>query len=149
MNSQFEPHNVYYGNNNETPSLTHPTPISQNIDINTHSNKDTNINNLIKQKQKINDFLTSKPGSILATSIGMCIGLSFKDLAYSIITNIIQPIISIIISMLDRNNAFQLQELISNQHNALNFSNFSSSFLTFIFVIIISYYANKYLTIVV
>jgi large-conductance mechanosensitive channel len=79
----------------------------------------------------------------------MCIGLSFKDLAYSIITNIIQPIISIIISMLDRNNVFQLQELISNQHNALNFSNFSSSFLTFIFVIIISYYASKYLTIVV
>ena len=145
MNYQLEAENVYYGNNNETPSLTQPSPISQNINTDTNQNK--NINNSIKQK--INDFLTSKPGSILSTSIGMCIGLSFKDLAYSIITNIIQPIISIIISMLDRNNTFQLQELISSEHNAFNFSKFSSNFLTFIFVIIISYSANKYLTFVV
>ena len=142
MNYKFEAENVYYGNNNETPSLTQPSPISQNMDTDTNKN----TNNLINQKQKINDFLTSKPGSILATSIGMCIGLSFKDLAYSLITNVIQPIISIIISVLDRNNVFQLQQLISIESNSLNFSHFSASFLTFIFVIIISYYANKYLT---
>ena len=100
MNYQIEEaEGIYYGDTNNQPNF-------QNAQLHTQSPPQLNTNTRQNNQksppsftQKINLFLLSKTGTILATAIGMCIGFAFKDLIGSTVTTVLQPLIIKIISL--------------------------------------------------
>ena len=144
MNYQFNSANVNYGDPNAQPS--NPTG-TQALNIPQQAPQQQqqtpqNQNNLGYFSKYIN-FLNSKTGTILASAIGMAIGFAFKDFIASCVTNVLQPLLILIISLLNVNNYYDLTAYISPQKNALNMTSFFSSLLTFIFTVITVYYVNQ------
>ena len=137
MNYHFESESDHYGNTND--AQIQPVPPSQ---MSNQNNKKP----AKSFKQKINAFLMSNTNTILATAIGMSIGFSFKDLISSIISNIIQPTIIKLLYLIDKNNYYNLDDLITTDNKTINFPKFSSDFFTFILVVISVYYVSKYVT---
>ena len=148
MNYQIEEaEGIYYGDTNNQPNF-------QNAQLHTQSPPQLNTNTRQNNQksppsftQKINLFLLSKTGTILATAIGMCIGFAFKDLIGSTVTNVLQPLIIKIISFIDKNNYFNLESLVSSENTGFNFNKFISSIITFVLIVISVYYVSSYLTI--
>ena len=148
MNYQIEDAEGIYGDtNNNQPNF-------QNAQLHTQSPPQINTNtrqNNQKQPpsftQKINLFLLSKTGTILASAIALCIGFAFKDLIGSAFTNVLQQLIVKIILLIDKNNYFNLESLVSSENNGLNFNKFISSIITFVLIVISVYYVSSYLTI--
>jgi large-conductance mechanosensitive channel len=89
--------------------------------------------------EKIRNFLLSKTGTIITTSCAMTIGFAFRDLIASIVTNLFKPLVAFIFSATHLNNYYNLNSILSPENNALNFSSFITSFITF-FMILISVY---------
>ena len=106
--------------------------------IQQHSQQKQNIGYF----QKYNIFLNTKTGTILAAAIGMAIGFAFKDFVSSTVTNILQPLIIMILSITHVNNLYDLSSFISPEKTALNISTFISSLFSFLFTIVTVYYIN-------
>lgn len=125
-------------NVNNTNMNTNINPISV-----TNTNENTNTNNDNKKDMsyihKIKFFLTSPTGTILAVAFGVAIGNAFKEFVSSIVVNILQPILILIISKTYLNSYYDLTSFISPQKNVLNIELFSSSLITFLLVVITVY----------
>lgn len=147
MNFEFNPSNVDFGNPNAP--VTNPTG-SQSIPQNQTPliQQQTNNTPPAQKKnqtyyEKIMSIFNDKTGTILATSIGMAIGFSFKDLITSAVSNVLQPIIIILLSYSPfLNNYFNLSSYISQQNTTLNIPNFISNIVSFTLTIIAVYYIN-------
>jgi len=140
MNYQFGAANVNFGDPNAHPSNpvgTTALNIPQ-MPRQQHSQQKQNIGYF----QKYNNFLNTKTGTILAAAIGMAIGFAFKDFVSSTVTNVLQPLIIMILSITHVNNLYDLSSFISPEKNALNISTFISSLFTFLFTIVTVYYIN-------
>jgi len=146
MNYQFDfdPANVNFGDPNAHPSnpvgttaLNIPQMPTQQP-IQQHSQQKQNIGYF----QKYNNFLNTKTGTILAAAIGMAIGFAFKDFVSSTVTNVLQPLIIMILSITHVNNLYDLSSFISPEKTALNISTFISSLFAFLFTIVTVYYIN-------
>jgi large-conductance mechanosensitive channel len=95
-------------------------------------------------KQKVKGLLETKTGTIIASAIGMSIGIAFNDFIRSFVTNILQPLIVQLLYITSLNNYFDFASLISEKNNALNITTFISSIITFIFILFTVYYVNMY-----
>jgi large-conductance mechanosensitive channel len=95
-------------------------------------------------KQNMKDLLDTKTGTIIASAIGMSIGIAFNDFIRSFVTNILQPLIIQLLYITSLNNYFDFASLISEKNNALSITTFISSIITFIFILFTVYYVNKY-----
>jgi large-conductance mechanosensitive channel len=136
MNYQFDPANVNFGDPNTNPSNPVGTTALNIPQMPTQQKK--NLGNF----QKYDNFLNTKTGTILAAAIGMAIGFAFKDFVSSIVTNVLQPLIIMILSVTHINNFYDFTLFISPQNTALNISSFFSSLFTFLFTIVTVYYIN-------
>ena len=92
--------------------------------------------------EKYSQFLNLKTGTILTAAIGMAIGFALKDFISSVITNVLQPLIILIITLTHLNKLYNFGKFISPETTVMNFSKFISSSLTFVFTIITVYYSN-------
>ena len=91
---------------------------------------------------------TDKPkNKTTSTAIGMAIGFSFKDFITSVVSNILQPVIIIILSYSPvLNNYLNLSSYMSKQNKGLNIHTFISNLVSFILTIIAVYYINMYIS---
>ena len=93
--------------------------------------------------QRLVAFMNTDTGTILTTGCAMAIGGAFKDLASSIINNLLQPLILQIIVMLNLNSVYDFQSLVTTENNVLNFKSFLNSFFTFAIVLLTVYLLNQ------
>jgi len=146
MNYQLDSDNVYSNQGQMSPNAAIQNP-PQNTNQPSNQNTNQQTNQSPTFRQAINTFLNSKTGTILTAAIGLCIGFAFKDLINGVVTNIIQPLIFKIIVKLDTNNYFNLQQILTDNNNILDFTKFACTFITFILIILTLYYVNKYISV--
>jgi len=149
MNYEFNPGNVDFGTPNAP--ITEPTG-TQTIPQNQTPFLQQNTEQTVPQKQnqktsifhgKFLSIFNIKTGTVLATAIGLAIGFSFKDLVTSTISNIVLPIIIIILSYSPFLNEYlHITSYISQPNTTLNIPNFISTIVSFILTIIAVYYIN-------
>ena len=149
MNYQFDAANVNFGNPNEYPSNPMGT---QALSIPQIPTAQQTVKETTPQKsnngflKNIHSFLNFKTGTILTAAFGMAIGFAFKDFISSIVTNILQPLVVMFLSITHLNNIYDFTTFISPEKNVLNVSLFLSSLFSFAFVVITSYYINLLFT---
>jgi large-conductance mechanosensitive channel len=93
----------------------------------------------------INFLFSSNQGSIIASSIALAIGFCIKDLLSAIVDNIFKPLIIYIIIKTNITYYYDFTPLINTQNNAMNISTVMSAVVTFILLIIVSYFFTDYL----
>ena len=92
-------------------------------------------------------IFSNKTGTVLATAIGMAIGFSFKDVITTSVSNVVTPLIIIILSYSPFLSKYlNLTSYISNGNTSLDIPAFISSIVSFIFTIITVYYINLVIT---
>jgi large-conductance mechanosensitive channel len=145
MNYQFEAANVNFGDPNAYPSNpagTQALSIPQMPTAQQTVQQSTQKNSNVTFSQKISNFFNVKTGTILTTAIGMAIGFAFKDLVASTVTNVLQPLIIMFLSITHLNNIYDFSLFISPEKNALNISTFINSLFSFGFIFITTYYIS-------
>ena len=110
MNYDIHPSIVDFGTSNipvTSPLISQTIPQSQVLDTQQTTSSQamaisTTTSNIQNKNKNFNDKVLSifndKTGTILSTAIGMAIGFSFKDFITSVVSNILQPVIIIILS---------------------------------------------------
>ena len=158
MNYDIHPSIVDFGTSNipvTSPLISHTIPQSQVLDTQQTTSQamaiSTTPSNLQNKNKSFNDKILSifndKTGNILSTAIGMAIGFSFKDFITSVVSNILQPVIVIILSYSPfLNNYLNLSSYMSKQNKGLNIHVFISNLVSFILTIVAVYYINMYLS---
>lgn len=148
MNYQFGAANVNFGDPNVypsnpvgTPALSIPQMPTAQQTVQQHVQNNSNKS----FAQKISFFLNSKTTTVLAISIGLAIGVAFKELVSSTVTNVLQPLIIMFLSMTQLNNMYDFTLFISPEKNTLNGITFISTLFSFAFVVIIAYYISSML----
>ena len=144
MNYPFDPANVNFGDPNTNPSNPVGTT-ALNIPQMPTQQQPTQQKKKLGNFQKYDNFLNTKTGTILAASIGMAIGFAFKDFVSSIVTNVLQPLVIMFLTITHLNNVYDFSLFISPEKNALNVSTFINSLFSFGFVVIATYYISSML----
>jgi large-conductance mechanosensitive channel len=144
MNYQFGAANVNFGDPNAYPSNPVGTPALSIPQMPT-AQQPVQKKSDLPFSQKILNFFNVKTGTILTASIGLAIGFAFKDLVTSSVTNILQPLIIMFLSITHLNNIYDFSLFISPEKNVLNFSTFINSLFSFGFVVIATYYISSML----
>jgi hypothetical protein len=148
MNYQFEAANVNFGDPNAYPSNpagTQALSIPQMPTAQQPVQQSTQKNSNVSFSQKILNFFNVKTGTILTAAIGLALGFAFKDLVSSSVTNLLQPLIIMLLSITHLNNIYDFSLFISPEKNALNISTFINSLFSFAFVVITAYYISSML----
>jgi large-conductance mechanosensitive channel len=141
MNYQFDAANVNFGDPNSDPSNpvgSRALNIPQIPTQQQPQQKQPNQNYF----QKILSILNNKTGTVLTAAMGMATGFAFKDLIASTVSDILQPLIIMILTMTHINNLYNFDSFISPEKTSLNISSFISALVSFIFIIITMYYIN-------
>lgn len=99
-----------------------------------------NSANSMTFRQKIKLFLNNKTGTLIAAAMALCIGFAFKDLIAVTVTALIEPLIIYILYLSRLDKLYDFKQFISAQNNTLNISRFVQTLLTFIIILIITYY---------
>jgi large-conductance mechanosensitive channel len=158
MNYDIHPSIVDFGTSNipvTSPLISQTIPQSQVLDTQQTTSQamaiSTITSNLQNKNKSFNDKIISifndKTGNILSTAIGMAIGFSFKDFITSVVSNILQPVIIIILSYSPvLNNYLNLSSYTSKQNKGLNIHIFISNLVSFILTIVAVYYINMYIS---
>jgi large-conductance mechanosensitive channel len=158
MNYDIHPSIVDFGTSNipvTSPLISQTIPQSQVLDTQQTTSQamaiSTITSNIQNKNKSFNDKIISifndKTGNILSTAIGMAIGFSFKDFITSVVSNILQPVIIIILSYSPvLNNYLNLSSYTSKQNKGLNIHIFISNLVSFILTIVAVYYINMYIS---
>lgn len=146
MNYQFDAANVNFGDPNAEPSNPAGTRALNIPQMPTQQQTSQNTSNQ-NYFQKIMNILNSKTGTVLAAAMGMAIGFAFKDLIASTVSNVLQPLVIMIITMTHINNYYDFTAFISPEKTALNVSSFISSLISFIFTVVAMYYINALISV--
>jgi large-conductance mechanosensitive channel len=102
----------------------------------------TSNNQKLTFHEKIKSFLVSKSGTIITAAFGMALGFALKDFVSSIVVNLLKPLVALIFTMTHLNNYYDFNSIISSENNAVKFSDFITSFITFIMVTISVYFIS-------
>ena len=102
----------------------------------------TSNNQKLTFHEKIKSFILSKSGTIITAAFGMAIGFALKDFVSSIVINLIKPLFALLFTMTHLNNYYDFNSIISSENNALNFSSFITSLISFIMVIVSVYFIS-------
>jgi large-conductance mechanosensitive channel len=151
-NFEVEKDNTYDQNKEYTinnPSNNNPsnsTPSNSASSNSTASNStasnssDNNNKNFISV---FKNFLNGKSDTILTAAGATAIAFAFKDLVLSIATNIIHPLFRLLIVSFKLNNYVDMGEFNKSQNMSKNLMNFFTTLLSFISVVLITYYSIK------
>jgi large-conductance mechanosensitive channel len=124
------------------------TKIQTNNNNNNNNNKGNNDNNgkddpndkdhsLI---QLIRKFLDTRTETVLTFAAAVAIATAFKDLILSVITNIMHPLIIKLLLLTKLNNYINISALNTSQDIVTNLSQFIINILSFISILVITYY---------
>ena len=148
MNYQIMPDNIDFSNSNT--SISNSTDNLNNKESTAPTVQQKPGQTQIKTQtfyQKVMGIFNNKTGTVLATAIGMAIGFSFKDLITSSVSDVITPLIIIILSYSPfLTKYFDLTSYISKSNTSLNIPAFISTIVSFILTIITVYYINLVIT---
>lgn len=153
-NFQVEKDNSYNQNkeytisNNSNNVSNNPSINSNNINNNNsndnNNNNKNNKNNSNNHKKIISifkNFLNGKSDTILTAAGATAIAFAFKDLVLSIATNIIHPLFRLLIITFKLNNYVDMGELNKSQNMSKNLMNFLTTLVSFISIVLITYYS--------
>jgi large-conductance mechanosensitive channel len=140
--SNNNPSNSTASNNNPSNSTASNSTASNSTASNsTASNSsDNNNKNFISV---FKNFLNGKSDTILTAAGATAIAFAFKDLVLSIATNIIHPLFRLLIVSFKLNNYVDMGEFNKSQNMSKNLMNFFTTLLSFISVVLITYYSIK------
>ena len=124
------------------------TKIQTNNNNNNNNNKGNNDNNgkddpndkdhsLI---QLIRKFLDTRTETVLTFAAAVAIATAFKDLILSVITNIIHPLIVKLMLLTNLSNYVNISSLNVSQNIVTNLSQFVVNILSFVLMLVITYY---------
>ena len=88
----------------------------------------------------VRKFLDTRTETVLTFAAAVAIATAFKDLILSIITNIIHPLIIKLILLTKINNYINISTLNTSQDIITNLSQFIINILSFISILVITYY---------
>ena len=124
------------------------TKIQTNNNNNNNNNKGNNDNNgkddpndkdhsLI---QLIRKFLDTRTETVLTFAAAVAIATGFKDLILSVITNIMHPLIIKLLLLTKLNNYINISALHTTQNIVTNLSQFIINILSFVLILVVTYY---------
>jgi large-conductance mechanosensitive channel len=118
-----------------------------NNDSNNNGDNNGDNNNNGKNNKKIisafKNFLNGRSDTILTAAGATAIAFTFKDLVLSIATNIIHPLFRLLIVSFKLNNYVDMGELNKSQNMSKNLINFFTTLVSFISIVLITYYSIK------
>ena len=94
------------------------------------------------------NFLNMQTGTILTAGASWAIGVSFKDLITSIVTSIIQPLITKVFIWLNINKLIKIsgmKNFLSSKNSILNISNVIITLISFILIVFTVYFTVDFL----
>lgn len=112
---------------------------NDNNGVSYNNNTDTNDNNhsLIYLIRK---FLDTRTETVLTFAAAVAIATAFKDLILSVITNIIHPLIVKLMLLTNLSNYVNISSLNVSQNIVTNLSQFVVNILSFVLMLVITYY---------
>ena len=112
---------------------------NDNNGVSYNNNTDTNDNNhsLIRLIRK---FLDTRTETVLTFAAAVAIATAFKDLILSVITNIIHPLIVKLMLLTNLSNYVNISSLNTSQNIVTNLSQFVVNILSFVLMLVITYY---------
>ena len=126
--------------------------INQNTKIQTNNNNNNNKgNNDNNGKDDPNDkdhsliqlirkFLDTRTETVLTFAAAVAIATAFKDLILSVITNIMHPLIIKLLLLTKLNNYINISALNTSQDIVTNLSQFIINILSFLLILVVTYY---------
>jgi large-conductance mechanosensitive channel len=113
----------------------------QNIKVQDDNNgKDDPNDNNHSLLHLIRKFLDTKTETVLTFAAAVAIATGFKDLILSVITNIIHPLIIKLILFTKLNNYINISALNTSQDIVTNLSQFIINILSFVLILVVTYY---------
>lgn len=134
---------MYAGQQNNQNTKVQNTKVQNNTNDNNgvsyNNNTDTNDNNhsLIRLIRK---FLDTRTETVLTFAAAVAIATAFKDLILSVITNIIHPLIVKLMLLTNLSNYVNISSLNTSQNIVTNLSQFVVNILSFVLILVITYY---------
>ena len=134
---------MYAGQQNNQNTKVQNTKVQNNTNDNNgvsyNNNTDTNDNNhsLIRLIRK---FLDTRTETVLTFAAAVAIATAFKDLILSVITNIIHPLIVKLMLLTNLSNYVNISSLNTSQNIVTNLSQFVVNILSFVLMLVITYY---------
>jgi len=132
-----------------TQQMNHNTKIQTNNNNNNNNNNNSNNDNNGKDDPNDNNhsllhlirkFLDTRTETVLTFAAAVAIATGFKDLILSVITNIIHPLIIKLILLTKLNNYINISALNTSQDIVTNLSQFIINILSFILILVVTYY---------
>ena len=134
---------MYASQQNNKNTKVQNTKVQNNTNDNNgvsyNNNTDTNDNNhsLIRLIRK---FLDTRTETVLTFAAAVAIATAFKDLILSVITNIIHPLIVKLMLLTNLSNYVNISSLNTSQNIVTNLSQFVVNILSFVLILVITYY---------
>jgi len=102
-----------------------------------NTNPNDNNHSLIRLIRK---FLDTKTETVLTFAAAVAIASAFKDLILSIITNIIHPLMVKLMLLTNLSNYVNITSLNMSQNIVTNLSQFVVNILSFVLILVVTYY---------
>lgn len=130
---------MYTGQQNNQNTKVQNNKNTNNSDSYNNNNTNSNGNNhsLIRLIRK---FLDTRTETVLTFAAAVAIATAFKDLILSLITNIIHPLIVKLMLLTNLSNYMNISSLNTSQNIVTNLSQFVVNILSFVLVLVITYY---------
>ena len=126
---------------------------NQNTKVQNNNNDNNNDNNGVSYNNNtytndnnhsliylIRKFLDTRTETVLTFAAAVAIATAFKDLILSVITNIIHPLIVKLMLLTNLSNYVNISSLNVSQNIVTNLSQFVVNILSFVLMLVITYY---------
>ena len=132
----YPSHNYNYNSqsssNNSQQNQSSPPPPTTTSSQNTQQNP-TLKNGLINA---LYTFFNYKTGTILAFSVGICIGGAFKDLIQNLVTSIIQPLLIKLLVITKIYEITAVSSVLKEEHTLLSLTSAASAIISFLIIVV-------------
>jgi len=104
----------------------------------TTSSQNTQQNSKLKNGfiNALYTFFNYKTGTILAFSVGICIGGAFKDLIQNLVTSIIQPLLIKLLIITKIYDITAVSSVLKEEHTLLSLTSAASAIISFLIIVI-------------
>ena len=123
--------------NNQNTKVQNNNNDSNSASYNNNTDSSDNNHSLIYLIRK---FLDTRTETVLTFAAAVAIATAFKDLILSVITNIIHPLIVKLMLLTNLSNYVNISSLNTSQNIVTNLSQFVVNILSFVLMLVITYY---------
>ena len=123
--------------NNQNTKVQNNNNDSNSASYNNNTDSSDNNHSLIYLIRK---FLDTRTETVLTFAAAVAIATAFKDLILSVITNIIHPLIIKLMLLTNLSNYVNISSLNTSQNIVTNLSQFVVNILSFVLMLVITYY---------